>query len=720
MEADEALLREHFHKGFCTHLPAKFAEQGSDFLSREVFRERSSNKGIVKRKLEGRAMNRIRQTISLALVVALVSIGLTAAQAQRTYQTNDRQVSNLIRRVELSTQRFRSSVEMMSGRGQYNGTNTRDQLNSYLQNFESATVTLRDRVNQRGASAADVQNVLQQASLINSFLLNNRAGTRIQSDWSLVRTDLDALARAYSVTWDWNQNQTGSTYGTPGYGYPSTGQPYRVNDRQVDALLRRIANESDTFRNDLGNALNRSTYNGTRAEDNINQFVSNFADATAQLRSRFDARQAAASDVQSVLSQATYIDDFVRRNRLPYRAQNDWTTLKGDLNQLASAYNVTWNWDVRSIPTVGTTADGGVYGTDRNYGANGRLTGTFRLDPSRSDDANAVADRAVSNLSYNERQQVRDQIMRRLVAPDMLAIERSGSSVTIASSRAPQTTFVANGVESREQLPNGSYSRVTAQLNGDQLIVRSAGNRTTDFNVTFDPIEGGQRLRVTRQIWNDQLGQNPVVVQNVYDRTSDVAQWNVYNGSTQYGQTGSIGPNGDFIVPDGTMLTATLDTDLTTQTANTGDRFTMTVTSPSQFAGSVIEGHVANVSRSGRVTGRSVLSLNFDDIRARDGRTYQFAGFLDSVRTSNGETVQVDNEGTVRDQSQTRTTEERAAIGTAVGAIIGAIAGGGKGAAIGAVLGAGAGAGSVYAQGRDDLNISRGTEVTIRASAPNR
>src|SRR5436305_9299758 len=344
MEADEALLREHFHKGFCTHLPAKFAEQGSDFLSREVFRERSSNKGIVKRKLEGRAMNRIRQTISLALVVALVSIGLTAAQAQRTYQTNDRQVGNLIRRVELSTDRFRSTVEMMSGRGQYNGSSTRDQLNSYSQNFVSAVATLRQRFNSRADVTADVQNVLQQASLINSLLLNNRMGTRVRSDWSLVRSDLDALARAYNITWD--RTQTGSTYGTPGYGYPTTGQPYRVNDRQVDALLRRIANESDTFRSDLGDAFNRSTYNDTRAEDNINQFVSNFADATAQLRSRFDARQTAASDVENVLRQATYIDDFMRRNRVSYRASNDWTTLKGDLNQLASAYNVAWNWDV--------------------------------------------------------------------------------------------------------------------------------------------------------------------------------------------------------------------------------------------------------------------------------------------------------------------------------------------------------------------------------------
>src|SRR5205085_10686989 len=63
--------------------------------------------------------------------------------------------------------------------------------------------------------------------------------------------------------------------------------------------------------------------------------------------SRFDARRSVSSDVENVLRQATYIDDFVRRNSVPYRVANDWTALKSDLNQLASAYNVAWNWDVR-------------------------------------------------------------------------------------------------------------------------------------------------------------------------------------------------------------------------------------------------------------------------------------------------------------------------------------------------------------------------------------
>jgi hypothetical protein len=144
----------------------------------------------------------------------------------------------------------------------------------------------------------------------------------------------------------------------------------------------------------------------------------------------------------------------------------------------------------------------------------------------------------------------------------------------------------------------------------------------------------------------------------------------------------------------------------------------MRVNEPAEFDGATIEGHVSHIERSGRLTGRSMMTLDFDRIRLPDGRSYDFAGLVESVRTTSGETVRIDTEGAVREESQTTRTEQRAAVGTAVGAIIGAIAGGGKGAAIGAILGAGGGAGSVYVEGQKDLEMGRGTEITIRAGAP--
>ena len=145
----------------------------------------------------------------------------------------------------------------------------------------------------------------------------------------------------------------------------------------------------------------------------------------------------------------------------------------------------------------------------------------------------------------------------------------------------------------------------------------------------------------------------------------------------------------------------------------------MTVRSPSEYDGSVIEGYVGRVERSGRVTGRSELAMNFERIRLRNGTTRPFDGYIESVRAPNGEDVRVDSEGIVsEDDSQSTRTVTRTGVGAALGALIGAIAGGGKGAAIGAAVGAGTGAGSVFIQGRDNLDLVRGSEFTIRFTAP--
>jgi hypothetical protein len=339
------------------------------------------------------------------------------------------------------------------------------------------------------------------------------------------------------------------------------------------------------------------------------------------------------------------------------------------------------------------------------------------LNSSRGDDARQAVDAATRNLSAAERQRVYDSLLRRLDPPNMLAIDRRGQAVTIASTRAPQINFTADGREQVETTQRGRQVKVRAAFQGDALTITRTGERANDFTVTFDPIDNGRSLLVTRTLYTDRVSQ-AVTVRTYYDRTADVAQLNIYDTNREDAPIGSGEVAGTFIVPDGTQIVAVLNNELTTQNVREGERFTLTVRSPSQYDGATIEGVVSSVERSGRITGRSQLTLDFDTIRMRDGRSYRFAGIMETVRTPDGEVVRVDNEGAARESNQTKQTVTRTAIGTAVGAIIGAIAGGGKGAAIGAVIGAGAGAGSVYVQGRNDLELDAGTEVTIRATGP--
>lgn len=379
-----------------------------------------------------------------------------------------------------------------------------------------------------------------------------------------------------------------------------------------------------------------------------------------------------------------------------------------------------------------------------------RMTGVFRIDARASADPSEIARRATANLPPEEQQRLMDDLVARLNAPPQIAVQRRGRTFDIASTRAPRITFDADGQTHTEPAADGHTVRTRAVVYGDSLMITSRGSFDNEFSVNFDAVEGGRRLRVTRRIYEQGLTQ-PVVVQSLYDRVSQVARFSIYGEpvpapvaetarderqpprrTTNVPRTPQPQPppvirrnepprpvDTGFYIGDNARFVGTLDRDLGTETTREGDPFTLTVREPASFAGAVIDGRVARIERGGTLSGRAGMTLEFQRITLRDGRAADFAGYIEEVRPAGGEDVRVDNEarGNVEGgNSQTDRTVQRAAIGAAVGAIIGAIANGGKGAAIGAAVGAGAGVGSVYVQGRDDLDLPRGTEITLRSS----
>jgi len=345
-------------------------------------------------------------------------------------------------------------------------------------------------------------------------------------------------------------------------------------------------------------------------------------------------------------------------------------------------------------------------------GAN-RLTGTYQLIKSRSDDPSVIADQVARSQTGGQRNNVRTTILNRLEAPEYLTLDIQGRLVTMASSvSTTPVTFEALGRAQSEPSRNGRMQRVTANLSGERLTVNTSGDRSLDYQITFEVIDSGRSLRVTRSISNENLRQ-PVISRSVYFKSSDRPDWNFRYADLNAPRN----QRRSLDVPDGTLLTATLNDDLSTHQSRQGDTFTLTVDSPNQYRGETIEGHIVSANRSRTVSGRADLTMAFDRIRLSDGRSADFSGNIESIREANGENVHVDNEGVIQaDTSQTNRTVTRTGVGAAIGAVIGAIAGGGKGAAIGAGVGAGAGAGSVFIQGADDLELARGTQVDIRVA----
>ena len=283
------------------------------------------------------------------LSVLCVSFALLAATANaqvmgQPYRVSDKDVENILRRIEKQSDQFRSSLDEALDRSRFNGTNQEDDINAFIKDFYEQTKRLRDRFNDHKSTTPDVEAVLGRAQRIDDFMRRNRLSSKAEDDWTTLRTHLDELASAYNVGWRWaNYNPVPGVMSSS--GTTVAGVPYRISDREVEKILHRIEKQSDRFRSALDSSLDRSRLDGTREEDDINRFVKEFYEQTKTLHHHFDDHKSTSADVQSVLDRAGSIDSFMRRN--PMRRNNanrEWQRLRRDLDELARVYNVSWRW----------------------------------------------------------------------------------------------------------------------------------------------------------------------------------------------------------------------------------------------------------------------------------------------------------------------------------------------------------------------------------------
>ena len=116
---------------------------------------------------------------------------------------------------------------------------------------------------------------------------------------------------------------------------------YRGNVREI---IRQLESDTDNFKSSLDSALDHSSLNGSRAEDEINEYVKQFETATDRLRDRSEDREYAPNLAREVLTRGRSINVFMRSNRLGGRAESDWAKVRNDLNRLSNAYYIGWRW----------------------------------------------------------------------------------------------------------------------------------------------------------------------------------------------------------------------------------------------------------------------------------------------------------------------------------------------------------------------------------------
>ncbi|HEU4433144.1 MAG TPA: hypothetical protein VFR51_07080 [Pyrinomonadaceae bacterium] len=116
---------------------------------------------------------------------------------------------------------------------------------------------------------------------------------------------------------------------------------YRGN---VVEIIKQLETDTDRYKSSLDKALDRSRLNGTRTEDEINDYVKKFEEATDKLRERAEDREHAPNASREVLNRGRAINRFMNNHRLGGDAEGDWARVRNDLGRLADAYYIRWRW----------------------------------------------------------------------------------------------------------------------------------------------------------------------------------------------------------------------------------------------------------------------------------------------------------------------------------------------------------------------------------------
>ncbi len=172
-------------------------------------------------------------------------------------------------------------------------------------------------------------------------------------------------------------------------------------------------------------------------------------------------------------------------------------------------------------------------------------------------------------------------------------------------------------------------------------------------------------------------------------------------------------------IPAGTKVPLALKQSISTKNAKEGDPVYAATTFPVVIndrivipAGTYVQGRISQVKRGGRIKGRAEVLMHFSTLIYPSGYTVVLPGAVENVPGAE-KTSMKDEEGTIRQDSQTGEKAKTVATAAGTGAVVGGLSNGVKGGFIGAGIGGGVGTAIGLLTRGNDVRMDAGTTLEM-------
>jgi hypothetical protein len=237
----------------------------------------------------------------------------------------DKDVKELVSRIEEGRDRFDDRLDDKIKNEIVRGPGGEVNVKNFLNDFQKNIDNLEERLKPGYAASAEVNTLLRQATLIERFFKQQPAGTRGESEWNRLATDLKTLATAYGTD----------------FPLPDNAAVRRVGDGELAAGIEQFAKSAEQVKKTLSNELKKDKSVAQPTREAIVDEVDQLAKDAKSLRNRVKDGQPSSAEAESVLTRAAKLQTFLDGHQVPMSA-GQWAAAGSRLQTIAGAYGARW------------------------------------------------------------------------------------------------------------------------------------------------------------------------------------------------------------------------------------------------------------------------------------------------------------------------------------------------------------------------------------------
>jgi membrane-bound lytic murein transglycosylase B len=261
--------------------------------------------------------------MTLRNAVLTTVIVLFAAMAAAADRLTDKDVKDLISRIEQGRDRFDDALDDKLKNQIVRGPSGETDVKRFLNDFQESIDRVEQRLKPEYAASAEVGTLLRQASAIDRFFRNQQPGTKGESEWNRLATDFKTLAAAYGTEFPISERAS----------------VRRIGDRELEKNVDGLAKTAENTKKALDKELKKDP-SMNAARQGIVADVDRLSKDAKTLKSRVKDGKPSSAEARSVLERAAKLHDFVKTHQVPV-STTTWNSAAGQLQNIASAYGAT-------------------------------------------------------------------------------------------------------------------------------------------------------------------------------------------------------------------------------------------------------------------------------------------------------------------------------------------------------------------------------------------